>query len=157
MLFYTTCPSPIGMLLVLSDGQALTGLRLETQRPPAMPMERRDGLALFDQVQSWLEGYFQGRKPAINFPLSPAGTAFQQQVWEILQRIPYGQTITYGTIAGEISPTMSAQAVGGAVGRNPISIIIPCHRCIGAKGRLTGYAGGLEIKQWLLRHEEETK
>lgn len=157
MLLYTTCPSPIGMLLILSDGQALTGLRLETQRLPAVPMERRDELALFDQVRSWLEGYFQGRKPVITFPLSPAGTAFQQQVWEILQRIPYGQTTTYGAIARAISPTMSAQAVGGAVGRNPIAVIIPCHRCIGANGQLTGYAGGLEIKQWLLRHEEETK
>ena len=89
--------------------------------------------------------------------MQPSGTDFQQRVWQILLTVPYGQTVTYGEIARQISPTMSAQAVGGAVGRNPISIIIPCHRCIGAKGQLTGYAGGLQYKEFLLRHEEEHK
>ena len=157
MSFYTIFPSPIGSLLLTSDGQALTGLWMQTQIPPSMPMERADELPLFRQVRSWLDSYFAGDAPAADFPIAPDGTGFQQVVWQRLLRIPYGHTVTYGAIAREISPTMSAQAVGGAVGRNPISIIIPCHRCIGAKGQLTGYAGGLEIKKWLLHHEEETK
>ena len=106
----------------------------------------------------WLDEYFRGNIPNPNIlPLSPAGTSFQRKVWDLLLTIPYGETTTYGTIAKTISLSMSAQAIGGAVSRNPISIIIPCHRCLGANGRLTGYAGGLSNKKWLLHHEEETK
>lgn len=157
MRLCTVYPSPIGDLLLTSDGIALTGLWLDTQQPPEEAMERWDTLPLFSSVGAWLDGYFSGCRPEIGFPLAPVGTAFQQQVWKCLLQVPYGQTTTYGNIAKSISQTMSAQAVGGAVGRNPISIIIPCHRCIGAKGQLTGYAGGLDKKIWLLRHEEETK
>ena len=104
-----------------------------------------------------MESYFAGNPGAVEFPLSPTGTDFQRKVWAILLTIPYGQTTTYGAIAKQLGNAMSAQAVGQAVGRNPISIIIPCHRVMGAKGQLTGYAGGIENKKWLLRHEEETK
>lgn len=152
-MYSTEYASPLGILLLTSDGYALTGLWMQTQSRPQMELTRRDCLPLFAQVRLWLDQYFMGAMPEITFPLSPAGTDFQGKVWEILLRIPYGKTITYGDIAREIAPNMSAQAVGGAVGRNPISIIIPCHRVIGANGQLTGYTGGLDKKIWLLRHE----
>lgn len=155
MVYFTKYPSPIGKLLLLSDGSSLTGLWMDTQELPDIPMERCDDLPLLASVRSWLDAYFRGEARPISFPLSPAGTKFQRQVWQRLLEIPYGKTTTYGAIAKAICPTMSAQAVGGAVGRNPIGIIIPCHRCIGAKGQLTGYAGGLDKKKWLLHHEEE--
>ena len=156
MNYWTSCPSPLGALLLLSDGDALTGLYMDTQTHPPLG-EHRPELAVFRQAGNWLEDYFHGRDAIVSFPLSPAGTEFQKWVWSILLTIPFGQTRSYGDIARQIRPGMSSQAVGGAVGRNPISIIIPCHRVIGAKGQLTGYAGGLSNKQWLLRHEEEHK
>lgn len=156
MVYFTKYPSPLGELLLTSDGRALTGLWMDTRVCPAAEMVRDDALPLFAGVRAWLDGYFRGQPGAITFPLSPAGSDFRRRVWEILLTIPYGVTRTYGDIAKEIGPNMSAQAVGGAVGANPISIIIPCHRVVGAKGQLTGYAGGLDNKQWLLKHEEET-
>lgn len=156
-MFFTTCSSPIGTLTLTSDGRALTGLWMPTQPLPTAEYILQDDLRVFQQAKHWLGDYFLGNNPNPKvLPLSPAGTVFQHQVWDILLTIPYGETTTYGAIAKTISPTMSAQAVGGAVGRNPISIIIPCHRVIGANGELTGYAGGLRNKKWLLRHEEET-
>ena len=108
--------------------------------------------------KNWLDSYFSGDPAEVTFPLNPHGTAFQKQVWEILLTIPYGKTTTYGAIAREMArragrEKMSAQAVGQAVGKNPISILIPCHRVVGVNGKLTGYAGGLDRKEWLLRHE----
>ena len=113
---------------------------------------------ILENTKLWLDAYFQGQIPQVSLPLAPEGTPFQRLVWDILLTIPYGETRSYGSIAREVAQqlgkaAMSAQAVGGAVGRNPISIVIPCHRCVGAKGQLTGYAGGLERKAWLLRHE----
>ena len=157
-MFFTTYPSPLGTLTLTSDGQSLTGLWMDTQSPSLTEYTRRDDLPIFLQTKHWLGDYFLGKRPDPRLlPLSPAGSPFQRKDWDILRTIPYGETATYGAIAKMLSPTMSAQAVGGAVGRNPISIIIPCHRCLGANGRLTGYAGGLQNKAWLLRHEEETK
>ena len=156
MDYWVTCPSPLGELLLVSDGDALTGLYLDTQNQPVVD-ECRPELPVFTEAFKWLDDYFAGRKTPVSFTLSPAGTAFQKQVWEILLTIPFGQTRSYGQIARQISLSMSPQAVGGAVGRNPISIIIPCHRCVGANGQLTGYDGGLHNKRWLLRHEEEHK
>ena len=154
---FTLYPSPLGALTLVSDGAALTGLWMPTEDFSTDRMPRQDDLPLFGEVRRWLDAYFQGKPEPVCFPLSPAGTGFQQRVWEILLTIPYGSTTSYGTIARALSPKMSAQAVGQAVGRNPISIIIPCHRCVGDRGQLTGYAGGLPIKAWLLRHEEDTK
>lgn len=111
------------------------------------------------QAVTWLDAYFAGEKPSSkDLPINPKGTAFQKLVWNELLKIPYGKTTTYGQIAAKLAqqlgkPRMSAQAVGGAVGRNPISIIVPCHRVLGANGALTGYAGGVERKKWLLAHE----
>ena len=159
MLCSTQLSSPLGPLVLASNGQALTGLWLAGQRyfPAELP-PRREGLPLFAQAQAWLEAYFSGARPAWDLPLAPAGTAFQRLVWELLLEIPYGQTTTYGALARQAAArlgrdSMSSQAVGGAVGRNPISILIPCHRVLGADGGLVGYAGGVEKKRWLLRRE----
>lgn len=156
MDYFTQYTSPIGRLLLVSDGTALTGLKMDGPAPrDALP---GDQVPVLMKAAAWLDGYFRGEAPAISFPLAPEGTAFQRKVWEILLTIPYGKTRTYGDIAREMAAllgreTMSAQAVGGAVGRNPIGIVIPCHRVLGAGDRLTGYAGGLDRKLWLLRHE----
>lgn len=110
-------------------------------------------------AKAWLEQYFAGRVPNVQVSLDPRGTEFQKLVWGLLRQIPYGKTATYGDLARQVAAqlgrkTMSAQAVGGAVGRNPISLFVPCHRVFGSHGELTGYAGGIERKQWLLRHEQ---
>ena len=144
--------SPIGTLTLVSDGFTLTGLWMENQNHPEA--FHHPELPLFQTVTAWLDGYFAGKNPPVeSLPLSPAGTEFQHRVWDILLTIPYGRTLTYGEIAGMLDPSMSPQAVGGAVSRNPVSIIIPCHRVVGANRKLTGYAGGLERKKWLLHHE----
>lgn len=155
MTCFTQLESPVGTLLLESDGAALTGLWID--REPAADAVL-DDCPVLRQTAAWLEDYFRGRPREIDFPLSPKGTPFQSMVWEILLTIPWGATRTYGDIAREMAARlgrdkMSAQAVGGAVGSNPISIIIPCHRVVGAKGQLTGYAWGVDKKQWLLKHE----
>lgn len=159
MTYYTEYPSPVGTLLLTTDGESLTGLWMDIA-PPAMAEENK-GHPVLQKASRWLDDYFRGEEPEIDFPLNPAGTSFQKQVWQILLTIPWGKVRTYGDIAREMAErlgkeTMSAQAVGGAVGRNPISILIPCHRCIGAKGKLVGYEWGLDRKQWLLEHEGAT-
>ena len=163
-MFYTTsfC-SPIGQIKLACDGSSLNGLWIEGQKyfGETIPEEmmQKDNLALFEKVKNWLDRYFEGKKPAISeLPLAPIGGIFRQEVWRILCQVPYGQVITYGEIAKKIAhkmnkPKMSAQAVGRAVGHNPISIIIPCHRVVGTDGSLTGYAGGIKKKLWLLSHE----
>ena len=161
MLYTSHYASPLGGMTLVSDGTALVGLYFDGQKYAAQGLDAtrtQKNLLIFEEVCRWLDVYFSGRKPDFTPPTAPAGTAFQQSVWEILRTIPYGQTVTYGAIARRIEQNtgcrMSAQAVGGAVGRNPISILIPCHRVIGADGSLTGYAGGLDKKAYLLRIEE---
>ncbi len=160
MLFSTVYPSPVGRMLLASDGEALTGLWFAGQKYfPAAPIERRDDLVLFGAVRAWLDGYFAGEEPdPRTLPLAPAGSDFRRLVWDLLLDIPYGEVTTYGALAEKAARrmgryTMSAQAVGGAVGHNPISVIIPCHRVVGADGSLTGYAAGIGVKSWLLQHE----
>lgn len=163
MFYYTKVSSPLGVITLASDGKALNGLWFEGQKYfggtlPETP-ERNDGLSVFAQTGDWLKAYFSGERPKIDeLLLRPIGNDFRQEVWNILCGIPYGEVITYGEIADRVSKnrglrSMSAQAVGGAVGHNPISIIIPCHRVVGANGSLTGYAGGIEKKVKLLEHE----
>ncbi len=155
-------PSPLGEITLASDGDALTGLWFDGQKYFGSTLSGECGersLPVFDQAADWLDIYFSGRAPDFIPPLNPQGTPFRRSVWEILLTIPFGRTVTYGEIAAELamqkgSPSMSAQAVGGAVGHNPISLIIPCHRVVGADGSLTGYAGGLEKKEWLLKMEK---
>lgn len=155
MVLFAEYASPVGKLLLLSDGDALTGLYVNM----AVPEEtvRADCLVL-QQTKDWLDRYFRGEKPEMDIPINPKGTSFQKQVWQILLAIPYGEVRSYGDIAREMAAIlgkekMSAQAVGQAVGSNPISILIPCHRVVGARGQLTGYAWGVEKKAWLLNHE----
>ena len=153
--------SPLGPITLASDGDSLVGLWLEGQKYFASTvkdgMEEREDLPVFALVHRWLDDYFAGKRPSPDqLPLAPRGSEFRQKVWQILCRIPYGETMTYGQIARELSwegKGMPAQAVGGAVGHNPISIIIPCHRVVGTSGSLTGYAGGVDKKAWLLTHE----
>ena len=147
MASYLVLPTPVGEVAVRAEGGAITGLFLKGQRhapaiPPALPDTPGDP-ALRAAVQ-WLEAYFAGRRPEVTVPLAPAGTPFQRAVWQALTEIPYGETVSYGALAARLSS--APRAVGGAVGRNPISILIPCHRVVGADGRLTGYAGGLAAK-----------
>ncbi len=153
--------SPLGNIILTSDGECLTGLYFDGQKymPNVTQMtEKADNLPIFAEVRQWLRSYFAGDCPR-NIPrLNPQGTDFQKLVWQTLFQIDYGMTLTYGDVARRVAdrmgvPSMSAQAVGNAIGRNPISIIIPCHRVVGAKDRLTGYAGGLERKRWLLMNE----
>ena len=153
--------SPLGNILLASDGTHLTGLWFEAQKYFAekLDSDRKEmDSFVFQQTKSWLDMYFTGKEPGISLPIRLNGTAFQNQVRQILSSIPYGQTMTYGQIARVIAKQrglshMSAQAVGGAVGHNPISIIVPCHRVLGADGSLTGYAGGIERKIALLHLE----
>ena len=153
--------SPIGRLLLSADEIGLTGVWLEGEKYFAhgLPADRREACTpILADTKRWLDEYFSGKEPDFMPPLHPIGSPFRQAVWQILRRIPYGKTVTYGEIAREMArqkglPKMSAQAVGGAVGHNEISILIPCHRVVGAKGNLTGYAGGLSRKIQLLTLE----
>ena len=149
--------SPLGRIVLMSDGTALTELDFAEGVPEVSAVHTQKDLPVFREVCRWLDVYFAGRDPGALPPLAPHGTAFQQAVWKVLRGIPYGTTTTYGRIAARIAAAcggrMSAQAVGGAVGRNPISILIPCHRVIGTDGSLTGYAGGLDKKEYLLELE----
>lgn len=155
MYYLTDYASPIGEMLIASDGDALCGAWFYGQKhfPSFDEFIEKDDLAIFDDVRRWFDDYLNGLNPEISFKLKPEGSEFRQKVWKILSGIGYGETSTYGEIASRISPSMSAQAVGGAVGHNPISVIIPCHRVLGADGKLTGYAGGLDRKIHLLKLE----
>ena len=154
--------SPIGDILLAADEIGLTGLWFEGQKYFALYLDKEHEekeVALFEKVKQWLDIYFSGKEPDFTVPLHFTGTDFQNEVWEILCTIPYGQTMTYGEIAKQIAvkkglPRMSAQAVGGAVGHNEISIIVPCHRVVGTNGSLTGYAGGIDKKIKLLQLEK---
>ena len=151
--------SPLGEIMLASDGEALIGLWFEGQKHFGAGLageHMEKPLPVFDQADRWLELYFSGRNPDFTPPLCPHGTAFQKSVWRRLLSIPYGRTMTYGEIALSLGlPPGSVRAVGGAVGRNPISLMIPCHRVVGTKGNLTGYAGGIERKRRLLELERK--
>ena len=161
MQYFTTYNSPLGEIYLCGTQDALTGLWFAQQK--YAPDPRSGGyceasLPVFEQTRQWLDIYFSGRKPDLLPPIALSGSVFRMAVWEKLLQIPYGKTTTYGAIAKEIAAdseteTLSAQAVGGAVGHNPISIIVPCHRVLGSDASLTGYAGGLERKLALLRLE----
>lgn len=161
MLFTHRYASPLGGITMCADGEALTGLWFDGQRffPDALPPERPDeNLPVFALADRWLDAYFSGRRPESTPPLHLRASAFRVTVWEALLSIPYGQTTTYGALAGRVAARLgtarvSAQAVGGAVARNPVSLIVPCHRVVGADGSLTGYAGGIEKKRRLLALE----
>ena len=150
--------SPLGGITLGSDGKALTGLWFDEQDHFAVPLPSQAecrSLPVFDETCRWLDVYFSGRNPGFTPKLALSGTPFRKAVWDILLTIPFGSTMSYGEIAVAVARQMgvlrmSAQAVGGAVGHNPVSIIVPCHRVIGSDGSLTGYAGGLDNKARLL-------
>lgn len=155
--------APIGKIVLASNGKELTGLWFEGQKYFGSTLEKEQAqkdLPVFEQAKQWLDLYFEGQVPNIKVPLCFETTPFRKMVWDLLLTIPYGETITYGQIAEKIATQkgieqMSAQAIGNAVGNNPISLIVPCHRVIGSDQSLTGYAGGLEKKAWLLEWEKE--
>lgn len=153
--YYTLMDSPLQTLIIGSDGEHIVRLFMDGQKYASRLDHhwKRDDALLADAV-SQLGAYFAGELTRFDLPLKPAGTAFQQQVWQALTDIPYGKTASYGEIANRLNKPKAVRAVGAANGRNPIGIIIPCHRVVGANGSLTGYAGGIERKQWLLRHEQ---
>ena len=156
--------APYGRYVMAAEDGALTGLWLEGQKyfPSDLPEPSGEEAEIFARTRRWLDAYFAGRQPDVSaLPIAPRGSAFAQSVWQLLE-IPYGQTVTYGQLAKRLAEQrgltrMSAQAVGGAVGHNPISVIIPCHRVLGSHGTLTGYAGGLDRKEFLLKLEGAIK
>ncbi|MEJ0023892.1 MAG: methylated-DNA--[protein]-cysteine S-methyltransferase [Alphaproteobacteria bacterium] len=151
--------SAIGPLTLASDGQALTGLAFETQNHPVRALESaelgRD--KVLDEARRQLDLYFAGKLKQFDLALNPQGTDFQKRVWMALRAIPFGKTVSYANIADEIGSPKAVRAVGGANGRNPIAVIVPCHRVIGANGSLTGFGGGMERKQFLLALEQGQK
>ncbi|WP_343082870.1 methylated-DNA--[protein]-cysteine S-methyltransferase [Blautia producta] len=163
MIYTLEYTSPVGRIMIGAKEDALAGLWIENQKyyigSVKEEMEKCQDLPVLIQAKKWLDRYFAGERPKIReLKLAPSGSEFQKKVWKLLMEIPYGQVTTYGELSRRIAreqgiERMSAQAVGGAVGHNPISIIIPCHRVVGSNGSLTGYAGGIEKKIALLEHE----
>jgi len=153
--YFSKMNSPIGELLLVGDGTLITQLLMRNQKyydsESQQDWQRDDGI--FRVAREQLESYFAGELRTFDLPLAPTGTAFQRKVWQALRDIPFGQTESYGALARRINSPKASRAVGLANGHNPISIIIPCHRVIGANGSLTGYGGGIERKRWLLEHE----
>ncbi len=158
---YTSCyQSPIGPILLAADDTGITGLWFEGQQHYAQGLDSGCSsreTPILQQCKRWLDLYFSGEEPDFHVPLHPVGTAFQLAVWAQLCQIPYGATTTYGSIAKALGKPRATQAVGAAVGRNRISLLIPCHRVLGARGALTGYAGGMDRKQFLLTLEGISK
>jgi methylated-DNA-[protein]-cysteine S-methyltransferase len=151
--WYCTMDSPVGELLFLSTERGLSGLFMVERAHPPMDMERELAPERFADAMRQVREYFEGKRHEFEIPLDMQGTPFQLQVWEELRRIPYGATISYGELAERLGNPAAVRAVGAANGRNPVSIIVPCHRVIGSNGSLTGYGGGLSRKQFLLKHE----
>jgi len=154
-LTYDVVQSPIGRLILASDGVALVGVWMANASPddPAWSRHKGDD-DILAQTREELEEYFDGRRQTFDIPLAPNGTEFQRSVWHALTRIPFGKTISYGELARRLGKEAAVRAVGAANGRNPIPVIVPCHRVIGSDGSLTGFGGGLPRKKWLLQHEK---
>jgi len=156
-MVYTVCyDSPLGRIVLAAEENLLTGLWFEGQKYFGSTLSQPaqfGGAPILEEAKLWLDQYFLGRQPETFTKILLKGTPFQQRVWAALQQIPYGETVTYGQLAKILGKPQAAQAVGGAVGRNPVSIMIPCHRVVGTGGALTGYAGGKDRKQWLLEWE----
>ena len=145
-------PSPIGDLVLSATERALTGVYFPTSRHGPAPRPDPQANAVLDRTETQLQEYFAGSRTTFDLPLEPGGTDFQLRVWELLRRIPYGTTTSYGELARRLGDPHKTRAVGAANGANPIPIIVPCHRVVGSKGELTGFGGGIERKRWLLAH-----
>lgn len=156
MIYFATYESPIQTLQLLSDGRSLIGLYMMSEKHALQRQSdwvEDDTIVPFPETKQQLNEYFAGSLMEFELPIQLHGTAFQQKVWEVLKTIPYGVTMSYGELAKQINQPNASRAVGLANGKNPVSIVVPCHRVIGANGKLTGYGGGIERKQWLLNHE----
>jgi len=151
MKYFAKLPSPVGELTICANDDAITAVAFpgDIATPDNEPQPNELVRRAMDQLQD----YFSGQRKGFDLPLNPAGTAFQQSVWQALLTVPYGRTASYGEIAAAIGNAKASRAVGLANGRNPIAIVVPCHRIIGRNGSLTGYGGGLDRKRWLLTHE----
>ena len=152
MTYHTFFESPIGPLLLVSDGRALTGLYMNELVIPVGSAEDADALP-FVEARLQLAEYFAGGRQTFDLPLAPKGTTFQRILWAFLKDVPYGETTTYGALARKMNEPNACRAVGMANGRNPLSIVVPCHRVVGSNGKLTGYSGGLSKKEFLLALE----
>lgn len=162
-MFYITMPSPIGELTLTAIDDGITGILFETNRHAKPRLEEwthatandggRPAVLALSAVRSQLEEYFRGARREFDLPLAPRGTDFQRRVWDALREIPFGRTVSYIDIARRLGDPAAVRAVGAANGRNPIPIVVPCHRVIGADGSLVGFGGGIERKRWLLAHE----
>lgn len=153
-MYYTLIESPIDSLLLTGNGRYLTGIYMDGDaclRALRQPGDEKP--EMFAQAIEQLDAYFAGQLQDFDLPLEPSGTAFQKQVWRALRQIPYGQTTSYKAIAEAVGAPRAVRAVGSANGRNPLPVVVPCHRVVGANGKLTGYSGGLGRKEWLLAHE----
>ncbi len=148
--------SPVGPLTLVSDGQALAALAFELHSKPIRLLDEAEpgSDAILDAARRQLDAYFEGRSKRFDLPLAPRGTVFQQRVWMALREIPHGETCSYGDNPAAVGAPSAVRAVGGANGQNPIAIIVPCHRVIGANGSLTGFGGGIDRKRFLLTHEQ---
>ena len=156
MKYFTHVDSPLGTMLLVSNGSSLTGLYFVGQKYVAQPAEdwiQTEVAQPFPDVKRQLAEYFAGERRTFDLPLSFEGTPFQQRVWRAIAAIPHGQTISYGALARSVGTPRSVRAAGAATGRNPISLVVPCHRVVGSDGSLTGYAGGLDRKRRLLALE----
>lgn len=153
-VWYTLLDTPCGALCIAGTTQGLTRVEFQDGERPVRPQpDWREDQGVLDEAREQLRAYFEGRRQRFTLPVAPEGTPFQQRVWQELQEIPWGTTTTYREIAERLGQPAAVRAVGHANGRNPIAIVIPCHRVVGANGRLTGYAGGIAVKRRLLRHE----
>jgi methylated-DNA-[protein]-cysteine S-methyltransferase len=156
----TTIDSPIGTITLIADESSLVEIRLPNERSPsttAADDAAATGHPVLDRAATQLEEYFAGEREEFDVPLAPRGTEFQLAAWQALRTIPYGDTVSYGEQARRLGDRNLARAVGAANGRNPLPIIVPCHRVVGANGHLTGFGGGIECKAWLLDHERAVR
>lgn len=153
-MYYSQYDSPVGQLLMIGDGENIHRIDFATTcRPITLQSSWKSDASVFAELTNELDAYFKGSLKNFSVSVAPKGSEFQRKVWAALQQIEYGQTCTYADIAKSIGKPTASRAVGSANGRNPVSILIPCHRVIGTNGTLTGYAGGVKTKQWLLSHE----
>ncbi|BFM06489.1 methylated-DNA--[protein]-cysteine S-methyltransferase [Halioxenophilus aromaticivorans] len=153
--YHTTLASPLGEVLITGDGEHINGVYLTQHKDfLALKQNSQRQADVFEQACQQLQEYFAGTRQQFDLPLKQPGTEFQQTVWQALQKLPAGKTVSYGDICQAINKPRAFQAVGAANGANKIAIIVPCHRVVGKNGSLTGYAGGLTAKQWLLDHEK---
>jgi methylated-DNA-[protein]-cysteine S-methyltransferase len=152
-----TFDSPIGRLRLTSNGHGLTAVSLDDPPNGESADERSDGDPLLIEAREQLEAYFDLRLMRFDLPLAPRGTEFQQRVWDVLRAVPFGETISYAELARRVGKPKAMRAVGAANGRNPLMIVVPCHRVIGADGSLTGFGGGIERKRWLIDHESAVR